>query len=252
LKTPALGKRPLLCAVLDVASFGGDPFTRATEVFDAGADWIQLRERTAPDLVLFETARLLVEARYAANKRDATRPRRVIVNKRADIARAAHADGVHLGFDALGPDAMRAALGTSANVLAGRSLHDLAEVAHLAQESEVAHSSTESVSIHDHNYDRSYDRVDYVHLAPIWAPNSKPASRPPHGPEMLASACRLGIPVFAQGGIDPSRAREAVLAGVTGVAVTGELARGGSPTKQLEPIRAALDRAYADQEPENV
>lgn len=244
MKTPALGKRPLLCAVLDVASFGGDPFTRATEVFDAGADWIQLRERTAPDLVLFETARLLVEARDAANKRDASRPRRVIVNKRADIARAAHADGVHLGFDALGPDAMRAALGTSANVLAGRSLHDLAEVAQLAQESEVAHSSTESVS--------SYDRVDYVHLAPIWAPNSKPASRPPHGPEMLASACRLGIPVFAQGGIDPSRAREAVWAGVTGVAVTGELARGGSPAKQLEPIRAALDRAYADQEPENV
>ena len=244
MKTPALGKRPLLCAVLDVASFGGDPFTRATEVFDAGADWIQLRERTAPDLVLFETARLLVEARDAANKRDASRPRRVIVNKRADIARAAHADGVHLGFDALGPDAMRAALGTSANVLAGRSLHDLAEVAQLAQESEVAHSSTESVS--------SYDRVDYVHLAPIWAPNSKPASRPPHGPEMLASACRLGIPVFAQGGIDPSRAREAVWAGVTGVAVTGELALGGSPTKQLEPIRAALDRAYADQEPENV
>lgn len=234
----------MLCAVLDVASFGGDPFTRATEVFDAGADWIQLRERTAPDLVLFETARLLVEARDAANKRDASRPRRIIVNKRADIARAAHADGVHLGFDALGPDAMRAALGTSANVLAGRSLHDLAEVAQLAQESEVAHSSTESVS--------SYDRVDYVHLAPIWAPNSKPASRPPHGPEMLASACRLGIPVFAQGGIDPSRAREAVWAGVTGVAVTGELARGGSPTKQLEPIRAALDRAYADQEPENV
>ncbi|MGY8736939.1 MAG: thiamine phosphate synthase, partial [bacterium] len=178
--------------------------------------------------------------RDAANKRNASRPRRVIVNKRADIARAAHADGVHLGFDALGPDAMRAALGTSANVLAGRSLHDLAEVAQLAQESEVAHSSTESVS--------SYD----VHLAPIWAPNSKPASRPPHGPEMLASACRLGIPVFAQGGIDPSRAREAVLAGVTGVAVTGELARGGSPAKQLEPIRAALDRAYADQEPENV
>ena len=234
----------MLCAVLDVASFGGDPFTRATEVFDAGADWIQLRERTAPDLVLFETARLLVEARDAANKRDASRPRRIIVNKRADIARAAHADGVHLGFDALGPDAMRAALGTSANVLAGRSLHDLAEVAQLAQESEVAHSSTESVS--------SYDRVDYVHLAPIWAPNSKPASRPPHGPEMLASACRLGIPVFAQGGIDPSRAREAVWAGVTGVAVTGELARGGSPTKQLEPIRAALDRAYADQKPENV
>ena len=234
----------MLCAVLDVASFGGDPFTRATEVFDAGADWIQLRERTAPDLVLFETARLLVEARDAANKRNASRPRRVIVNKRADIARAAHADGVHLGFDALGPDAMRAALGTSANVLAGRSLHDLAEVAQLAQESEVAHSSTESVS--------SYDRVDYIHLAPIWAPNSKPASRPPHGPEMLASACRLGIPVFAQGGIDPSRAREAVWAGVTGVAVTGELARGGSPTKQLEPIRAALDRAYADQEPENV
>ena len=234
----------MLCAVLDVASFGGDPFTRATEVFDAGADWIQLRERTAPDLVLFETARLLVEARDAANKRDASRPRRIIVNKRADIARAAHADGVHLGFDALGPDAMRAALGTSANVLAGRSLHDLAEVAQLAQESEVAHSSTESVS--------SYDRVDYVHLAPIWAPNSKPASRPPHGPEMLASACRLGIPVFAQGGIDPSRAREAVWAGVTGVAVTGELARGGSPAKQLAPIRAALDRAYADQEPENV
>lgn len=246
MNTPALGKHPLLCAVLDVASFGGDPFTRATEVFGAGADWIQLRERTAPDLVLFETARLLVEARDAANQRDASRPRRVIVNKRTDIARAAAADGVHLGFDALGPGAIRAAFGTKVNVLAGRSLHDLAEVAHLAQESEVAHCSTESVS----GYGRHFGRVDYIHLAPIWAPNSKPASRPPLGLEILASACRLGIPVFAQGGIDPSRAREAVSAGVTGVAVTGELARGGSPAKQLEPIRAALDRAYADQEPE--
>lgn len=238
----------MLCAVLDVASFGEDPFTHATEVFSAGADWIQLRERAAPDLVLFETALLLVEARDAANERDASHPRRVIVNKRTDIAHAANADGVHLGFDALGPDAVRAALGTSANVLAGRSLHDLAEVAHLAQESEVAHSSTESVN----DDRRNFGRVDYLHLAPIWAPNSKPASRPPQGPEILASACRLGIPVFAQGGIDSSRAREAVRAGATGVAVTGELARGGSPAKHLEPIRVALDRAYADQEPESV
>jgi thiamine monophosphate synthase len=153
----------LLCVVLDVTSFGGDPLTRATEIFSAGADWIQLRERTAPDLVLFETARLLVEARDAANGKDASRPKRVILNKRTDIARAAHADGVHLGFDAVGPAAMRAAFGTPANVLAGRSLHNLAEVAELAkiaQESEVAHSATEPGSdfgrSDHHNYDPNY------------------------------------------------------------------------------------------------
>ena len=233
--------------VLDVASFGADPRRRAAELFEAGADWIQLRERTAEDLALFEAACSLVQARDGMNANDSRNPRRVLINKRTDIARAARADGVHLGFDAVNPQTAREAFGSGTQILAGRSLHDLDEVAHLAQSADaipMVQGKTE--------YAPGEGGVDYVHLAPIWAPNSKPASRPPHGPEVLAEACRLGLPVFAQGGIDASRAGEAILVGAAGVAVTGELARGASPKQQLGPIRSALDRAYADHRAKNV
>ncbi len=206
--------------MLDAAGLGVDPAARARAIFAAGADWIQLRDRRISDAALLAVARSLVDAREAARPEAGARGERlrVIVNKRVDLARVAGADGVHLGFDALGVAEARALLGP--REVLGRSLHTAAEV-HEEAAREV--------------------RADYVHLAPIWDPNSKPAERPALGSGALEEAARAGLPVFAQGGLDPARASEAIAAGAAGIAVTGDLARGAPPEAFLASFRLRLD-----------
>lgn len=208
--------------MIDVAGLGADPAQRARAIFAAGADWIQLRDRVPSDASLLTVARALVRARMAVREQVGARGERlrVIVNKRVDLALAAGAGGAHLGFDALDVPSARTVLGAPA--VLGRSLHSVGEV-----RAEAAREAP----------------ADYVHLAPIWNPNSKPAERKALGTGALAEAARAGLPVFAQGGLDPARAAEALAAGAAGVAVTGDLARGAAPEPLLVPLRHRLDES---------
>jgi thiamine-phosphate pyrophosphorylase len=220
--------RPILCAVLDGAALGSEPREVAMRLFLEGVDWVQLRDRTLESEALFRLGAALVSAARDAEAaiegsvgKDLPAPRReprVIVNRRVDIAIACAADGVHLGFDALEPASARRLLGT--NALIGASLHSALEV-------ETA----------------SEGGLSYVHLAPIWNPISKPASRPPLGSRALASAARFGLPVLAQGGLDAARATEAIEAGAAGIAVTGLLTRADDPVAVAKTLRQALDQA---------
>ncbi|MFO0691483.1 MAG: thiamine phosphate synthase [Myxococcota bacterium] len=236
-------RRPILCAVLDGAALGPAPRAAATSLFEAGVDWIQLRDRALEAAPLLALARDLVAARDAvrATTSDPERrsggahPPRVLVNKRADVALAAGADGVHLGVDALDARAVRSLVRTLARPerpRIGASLHALAEL-----EAIVA----------------SGEPLDYVHLAPIWPPRSKPAERPPLGPGLLGLAARLaeraGLLVFAQGGLDPARAAEAVSAGSAGIAVTGIVSQARDPATAVRVLRAALDEPPSAPEP---
>ena len=218
---PRVSETPaILCAVLDVAALGPEPRDFAETLFGVGVDWIQLRDRSVESGSLLEWARALALARRDADKRFGTRAlrRRVIMNRRLDIALSAGVDGLHLGFDAL--DADRASPLLPDGALIGGSLHSVAEV-------EAA--------------ERAPTRLDYIHLAPIWDPNSKPATRSPLGTEALEQACRSTIPILAQGGIDPARAVAAIRAGADGVAVTGAIGRAEGALRDLERLRKALD-----------
>ena len=218
--------QPILVAVLDGAALGPAPEARARALFAAGVDWIQLRDRTLEAAALFRLARALVAARDGAGGQA------VIVNKRCDVALAAGADGVHLGLDAIGVEAARALfrdVGANAERTSpwiGASLHGLEEL-----ERALASGAT----------------PDYVHLAPIWPPRSKPAERPELGLEALAAAARIGaargVRVIAQGGLDAERAGAAVEAGAAGIAVTGLLTQAADPLAGARALRAALDRA---------
>lgn len=217
-------ERPILCAVLDAGSLGPDARTAARELFAAGVDWIQLRDRTIDAAPLFSLACELVSARDAIRAQREPDARRnepcVILNRRVDVARSADADGVHLGFDALAPE--NAARLLPGNAYLGASLHSVDEIRRFG-------ASTSSITRR------------YAHLAPIWDPLSKPASRRALGASLLARACRLGLPVFAQGGIEASTAREAVRAGAAGVAVTGILQPRETRIERARELRAALD-----------
>ena len=141
-------------------------------------------------------------------------PARVLVNRRADVAMAAGADGVHLGFDAMGVCAARGVLGEGA--LIGRSTHAPDEI-------------------------DEEPGLSYVHLAPIFDPLSKSATRPALGLASLAAAAGRGVPVIAQGGIDATNARAAIDAGAAGVAVTGAVLMREDPRAAAREIREALD-----------
>ena len=203
---------PILCAVLDGSALGSDPVRFAAALFAAGVDWIQLRDRLLQDEPLYRLARALALA--AHDQPD----RRVLVNRRADIALAARADGVHLGFDAIDSKSARALLGEDAWI--GASLHSPDEI-------EAAAGSC----------------LSYAHLAPIWDPISTPASRPALGLEALARATAFGLPVLAQGGLDTARARLAIETGAAGIAVTGLLSQAADPAAIAAELRRGIDRA---------
>jgi thiamine-phosphate pyrophosphorylase len=205
---PPLKGHPILCWVLDVAALErcGDAGLR--EICDAGVDWLQLRDRSQSGAALLAAA-----DRAVAAARASARGVRVIVNRRVDVARAAGADGVHLGFDAMRAEQARALLDREAWI--GVSLHDSGAVG-------------------------AEPDADYVHLAPIFAPLSKTSDRTPLGLAGLRAATRAAT-VIAQGGIQPDNAREVLAAGAAGVAVTGTIANALDPARAARALRSALD-----------
>ena len=177
-------------------------------------DWVQLRERELEANALIALGDAVTRA---ACRAAAGRNVRIVVNRRCDVALAIGADGVHLGFDAIGPDTARIVLGSEAWV--GVSSHSASDV----REAEKQGAS-------------------YVHLAPIFPPHSKATSRPALGIEGLAGTTAGTIPVLAQGGIDASNAGQVVAAGAAGVAVTGAILQADDPRAAAAALRDALDR----------
>ena len=115
--------RPILCAVLDASALGHHPTDFARELFSSGVDWIQLRDRLLTGASALQLTRALVKARDCVASEN---PRRVIVNRRVDVAIAGGADGCHLGFDAIAENEARPLTPIDAPI--GRSLHTVREV----------------------------------------------------------------------------------------------------------------------------
>jgi thiamine-phosphate pyrophosphorylase len=157
--------------------------------------------------------RVVAAARDAARRRGGTV--RVLINRRIDIALAVDADGVHLGYDAMSVASARSLLG--AERLIGVSAHVPGEV----------HAAAAA-------------GANYAHLAPIFAPLSKPLERTPLGIAAIA-ACGGVFPLLAQGGLEASNAAQAIRAGAAGIAVTGALLAAADPGVAAHLLRATLD-----------
>lgn len=183
-----------------------------------GVDWVQVRDRALEGDALLALVDAVRDAvRRGTSRRVAARPPqapRVLVNRRADVALAAGADGVHLGYDGMAPADARSLLPEPA--LIGISAHAPFEI-------------------------DPASGADYAHLAPIHTPRSKPASRPPLGETALAAAARRGLPVIAQGGLFEGNARGALAAGAAGIAVTGAILHADDPCAAARALREALD-----------
>jgi thiamine-phosphate pyrophosphorylase len=167
-------------------------------------DLVQIRERDLDAARLFAlAAQLLVLCRGTSTK--------VVLNTRADVARAVGADGVHLRADGLPADRVRA-YGPDGWML-GSSVHTPREA-------------------------RLAAGVDYLIFGTVFASLSKPGA-PLQGIEGLRAAVRETLcPVLAIGGLTPNRAAECRAAGAAGVAAIGPFLPEGSAPGALG-IRAA-------------
>jgi thiamine-phosphate pyrophosphorylase len=186
-RSTAPPRPPRVLAISDRRALPGEGWeTWCATLAASGVDALQVREKDLDDRALLELARVARRAFPA--------PGRLLINARADLARAAGADGVHLPVSGLPAAPVRRALGAGPR-LVGRSTHTLAEVERARDEG-----------------------ADYVLFGPVHETPSKAGRISPRGISSLAEACRLGLPVLALGGIDePARAAEAIAAGAHGI-----------------------------------
>ena len=197
----AAANQPIVCYVTDRKSLNPAVAQAGTSeilenirgALEAGADWVQIREK---DLMARELLELTRQAVQMAGGRGGGNPgpARIMINDRLDVALAAGAHGVHLGHEspAVG-DVMRwcRAGNAPADFAIGVSCHSLEE----ARKAESA-------------------KADYIFFGPIFETPSKMQFGAPQGLVKLAEICRAvpDIKVIAIGGVNAEKAASCVRA----------------------------------------
>jgi thiamine-phosphate pyrophosphorylase len=209
-----------LYALIDPERAGGrDLAALARELAEGGATLVQLRDKHGT------TRRLIAEARAI---KAALAPYKIplLVNDRVDVALAAQADGVHVGWDDMEATEARRLLGPQAII--GLSIKTLGQVAKAPIEA-----------------------LDYVCIGGVYATTSKDNPDPPIGPsglKALVAAMRARAPSLPAGtiaGIDKSNAADVIAAGADGVAVISALSLAPDPKAATAELRAIVDDALA-------
>jgi thiamine-phosphate pyrophosphorylase len=170
-----------------------------------GARWILLREKDLAQPARLDLAQQVktIADRHAAH---------LGINSDEATARLLGAASLHLPAGAwrrrdIAPD-----------LLLGASVHD-------AKEAEEAVAAG----------------VDYLLLAPIFATESKPMSRPPIGLAGLRAITEIAsVPVMALGRVLPDRASDCLRAGAAGVAAMGAVMRAADPSAVVRAFLKAI------------
>jgi thiamine-phosphate pyrophosphorylase len=206
---------PSLNAILDAdaAARAGWPLVDLAKAYlNGGATFLQLRAKTMASGQLLETAAAIRELTRAAGAI-------LIVNDRADIARLADADGVHVGQDDLAPAAVRSMVGDER--LVGVSTHTPPQL-------EVA----------------VREPVDYLAVGPVFATATKDTGYSAIGMDQVRAAATVaraaGLPLVAIGGITLDRAREVIDAGAASVAVISDLIATTDPQARVREYLRTL------------
>jgi len=144
-----------------------------------GIDFIQIREKDVPAREVFEFTLAVLEVRNMDARKHL--PTKILVNSRADVARATGADGVHLPADA--------PVETLPGMIVARSCHTLTEV--------------------------KKSDASFITFGPVF---ETPGKANALGLEALKAACQLGKTVYALGGVDWENAASCTEAGAEGIA----------------------------------
>ncbi|WP_101067957.1 thiamine phosphate synthase [Roseovarius salinarum] len=174
-----------------------------------GARVVQLRDKHADDATLTRTAQALKAALAPLGVA-------LVVNDRIRVARAAAADGLHIGQSDGDPAAARAAIGP--DTMLGLSIETAGQL-------DAVPPGT----------------VDYLGVGPVRATATKPDHATPLGFDGLADiVARAPCPCVAIGGLGPGDAAAVRGAGAAGLAVVSAIARAADP----EAAARALDMEW--------
>ncbi|WP_133695327.1 thiamine phosphate synthase [Mycobacterium sp. BK086] len=196
----------------------GDLAEFADAALAGGVDLIQLRDKGSPGEQQFGPLEAREELQALEILADAARRHGALlaVNDRADIARAAGADVLHLGQDDLPLEVARDIVGDQTVI--GRSTHAIGEAARALTED-----------------------VDYFCVGPCWPTPTKPG-RPAPGLDLVreVAAVRPDKAWFAIGGIDEQRLPEVLGAGASRIVVVRAITAADDPRAAATRLRAAL------------
>jgi thiamine-phosphate pyrophosphorylase len=199
----------------------GDLAAFADAVLAGGVDIIQLRDKGSAGEREFVSLEARDELAALEVLADAARRHGALlaVNDRADIARAAGSDVLHLGQDDLPLAIARDILGP--RPLIGRSTHDRDQVAAAVAEA-----------------------VDYFCVGPCWPTPTKPG-RPAPGLPLVRVAAESGTDKawFAIGGIDEKRLAEVLDAGARRVVVVRAITAADDPQAAAHRLKTLLTTA---------
>jgi thiamine-phosphate pyrophosphorylase len=200
----------------DAAARAGWPILDlAAAYLRGGARLLQFRAKSMPGAALLATASALVQLAHRHHAR-------VIVNDRADIARLAFADGVHVGQDDLRPEHVRALIGTDRTI--GLSTHTVEQLDAAIRQP-----------------------VDYVAIGPVFGTATKQTGYGAVGLAMVTEAARRAsasrLPLVAIGGVTLDNAASVLDAGAASVAVISDLLSSGDPEARVRAFVERLSRS---------
>ena len=178
------------------------------EIANAGADIIQLRDKTLNDRRLYEHAVAAVATLRSGRCL-------LIINDRPDVAASTGADGVHVGQEELPVAAARRIVG--ADALVGVSTHSIEQARQAV-----------------------LDGADYIGCGPTFPSRTKTFKDFP-GTKLLRSvADEITLPAFAIGGIDLDNVDQVVETGIHGIAVSSAVTNCESPADTVQSLQRAL------------
>ena len=203
----------------------GDLAQFADATLAGGVDIVQLRDKGSVGEQRFGPLEARDELAACTILADAARRHGALfaVNDRADIARAAGADVLHLGQGDLPLGVAREIVGP--DTLIGLSTHDSGQVA-------AAVAGFGAVD------------CDYFCVGPCWPTPTKPGRAAP-GLGLVRAAAQLGAdkPWFAIGGIDAQRLPDVLDAGARRIVVVRAITAASDPRAAAERLRSALAAA---------
>jgi thiamine-phosphate pyrophosphorylase len=207
-----------LYALLDPAQSGGHSMGELARLIGGGATLVQLRDKHGT------TREMIARAREIKQGLPEHVP--LLINDRVDVALAAEADGVHIGWDDMEAAEARLLLGRQAII--GLSLKSVKQ----ALAAPIEH-------------------LDYVAIGGVFVTQSKDNPDPPVGLDgfrTILNAVRERaprMPVCAIAGIDAGNAAGVIAVGPDGVSVISALSLVADPSQAARNLREIVDLALA-------
>jgi thiamine-phosphate pyrophosphorylase len=205
-------------AIVDPELSGGHALTDLCRMLAAGgATLVQLRDKHSDTRVMVERARAI---------KDVLGNVPLLINDRVDVALAAHADGVHIGWDDMAPADARALLGP--DPIIGLSINS------------PARAETAPLEL-----------IDYAGIGGVYGTTSKATKNTPIGLTGLARMIETlkrkkpHLPTCGIAGINPGNAGRVIEAGADGVSAISALSMAADPRAAAAELRRAVDDALA-------